>query len=299
MIKKFVIMMAVAMMSFTAFADINTYDFKVNFKTLNVGKMKVKCSDNWTCVLDTPKVVSYKMNGYVVLEDCFDVALVYLKNKSGKIYRTTAEVSDAMFGKAGMRCNEEMKIINPDRFTDAQIDFSFPMEWDMMDGEGFLGRTNYSPTEYEWYFQGFGKVKKTTKKWTEITGNDCCGYTTEKKSESKYTLNNASGAMEGYTCFTGNCYDFIFDICGYENFMTVAESYLPGTFTLKFNKSIKGDSYADVEQVVLKKLGFRDGDVIYAPVTENIPDGLIEAETWSDSQSEDDDLPKMERPLNP
>ena len=295
MIKKFVIFMAVAMMSFTAFADINTYDFKVNFKTLNVTKLRVKCSDTWTCVLDTPKVVSYKMNGYLVLEDCNDVALVYLKNKNNKIYRTTATIEDAMFGKAGMRCNGENQIINPERFTDAQIDFSFPMEWGQLGDEGFLGRTNLSP-DCEWYFQGFGKVKKVTKKWTEVTGNDCCGYTTIKNSETKYTLNSASGAMEGYTCFTGTCYDFIFDICAYTDFVTESESYLPGTFTLKFNSSIKGDTYAKVEQIVLNKLGYKDGDDIFGPQNENIPDGLIETKIWSDTDG--DACPKS-RTVNP
>ena len=307
--KKSLIALFVAAFCFSSMAQVLVYDFAASFKRLDVKQVtySYKNAQGVTvknAKMDSPKVVSDKFTGYMVIDACekcegdmvvstdTNVAVFYITrsgDKAKNIYRAAGYFYANMFGAKPMLRNDE--VVNGDKFTDAAGQFSLPLVWGQKDNVGFLGLDNISPDNIL-YGQGYGKVSKlTTVKKDSITeGDDCDGTTTTVvvHETNCWMVKSLSGSVVGNTEYTGICNDFIFDVCDPEEPVMDDWAPLPGTFTLKLNngltfnkKAIRFATFAEAEEAIFEKL--RKGEkTVFGPDADDLPEGLEASQVWGE-----------------
>lgn len=291
--KKTLIALFVAAFCFSSMAQVLIYDYSVSFKRIDVKQVKTTYkNDNVkkSVKLDSPKVVSDKFVGYVVVDACTkcegqmteslsedNTATVLITRKGAKkadkeLYTAEASFVAEMFGaKTGIRREAQAQgdKINFDKFTDAALWMSYPLVWRMNADTriGFLGFDNYSgEDDANVALQaGYGKVtKRSTKDKTITTPGDCEDTTETIPGVTCWMVKNIAGSFLADTNYEGICSDFLFDVCKLDRPVgTTTEAPLPGTFTLKLNNGLTFNKgafrYATKEAAVeaLKaKLGF-------------------------------------------
>ena len=284
--KKTLIALFVAAFCFSSMAQVLIYDYSVSFKRIDVKQVKTTYkNDNVkkTVKLDSPKVVSDKFVGYVVVDACEkcegqmtesigdNTATVLITRKGAKkADKTLYKVEDAkfkalMFGaKTGIRTGNEADKINFDKFTDAALWLSYELSWEKNENHvGFLGLDNSSSDKMAMQ-AGYGKVtKRSTKDKTITTPGDCEDTTETIEGVTCWMVKNIAGSFLADTTYTGICSNFLFDVCDLETPGTTTDAPLPGTFTLKLNNSLTFNKgafrYTRKEAAVealTKKLGF-------------------------------------------
>lgn len=308
--KKSLIALFVAAFCFSSMAQVLVYDFSASFKRLDVKQVtySYKKADGVVvknAKMDSPKVVSDKFTGYMVMDACEkcegameestdnNVAVFYITrsgDKAKNIYRAAGDFSANMFGAKPMLRGQE--VVNGDKFTDAAGDFELPLVWGQDNNVGFLGLDNISADNYL-YGQGYGKVSKltTVEKETITEGDDCDGTTTTVVTNETtcWMVKTLSGSVVGHTEYTGICNDFLFDVCDPETPIMDDWAPLPGTFTLKLNnaltfnkKAIRFETFAEAEEAIFQKL--RKGEkYVFAPQHEDsLPEGLEPSQPWGE-----------------
>lgn len=286
--KKTLIALFVAAFCFSSMAQVLIYDYSVSFKRIDVKQVKTTYkNDNVkkTVKLDSPKVVSDKFVGYVVVDACTkcegqmtesigdNTATVIITRKGAKkADKTPYIVEDAkfkalMFGaKTGIRTGQEADKINFDKFTDAAAWLSYDLTWEKNENHvGFLGLDNSSSDKMA-VQAGYGKVtKRSTKDKTITTPGDCEDTTEIIEGKTCWMVKNIAGSFLADTTYTGICSNFLFDVCDLETPGTTTDAPLPGTFTLKLNNGLTFNKGAfrytskNDEQLLMdlkKKLGF-------------------------------------------
>lgn len=279
--KKTLIALFVAAFCFSSMAQVLIYDYSVSFKRIDVKQVKTTYkNDNVkkTVKLDSPKVVSDKFVGYVVVDACEkcegqmtesltgdNTATVLITRKGAKkadktLYVKNAAFKALMFGaKTGLRTGNEADKINFDKFTDAALWLSYELSWENENHVGFLGLDNSSSDKMAMQ-AGYGKVAKRSTKATVVPG-DCEDTTVQ--GVTCWMVKNIAGSFLADTTYTGICSNFLFDVCDLETPGTTTDAPLPGTFTLKLNNGLTFNKgafrYTSKEAAVealTKKLGF-------------------------------------------
>lgn len=259
--KKTLIALFVAAFCFSSMAQVLIYDYSVSFKRIDVKQVKTTYkNDNVkkSVKLDSPKVVSDKFVGYVVVDACEkcegqmtesigdNTATVIITRKGAKkADKTPYIVEDAkfkalMFGaKTGIRTGQEADKINFDKFTDAAAWLSYDLTWEKNENHvGFLGLDNSSSDKMA-VQAGYGKVtKRSTKDKTITTPGDCEDTTEIIEGKTCWMVKNIAGSFLADTTYTGICSNFLFDVCDLETPGTTTDAPLPGTFTLKLNNGL-------------------------------------------------------------
>lgn len=259
--KKTLIALFVAAFCFSSMAQVLIYDYSVSFKRIDVKQVKTTYkNDNVkkTVKLDSPKVVSDKFVGYVVVDACEkcegqmtesltgdNTATVLITRKGAKkadkeLYVKNAAFKALMFGaKTGIRTGQEADKINFDKFTDAALWLSYELSWEKNENHvGFLGLDNSSSDKMAMQ-AGYGKVtKRSTKDKTITTPGDCEDTTETIEGVTCWMVKNIAGSFLADTTYTGICSNFLFDVCDLETPGTTTDAPLPGTFTLKLNNSL-------------------------------------------------------------
>lgn len=286
--KKTLIALFVAAFCFSSMAQVLIYDYSVSFKRIDVKQVKTtyKATKDGAIVkktvkLDSPKVVSDKFVGYVVVDACTkcegqmtestgdNTATVLITRKGAKkADKTLYKVEDAkfkalMFGaKTGIRTGNEAEKINFDKFkfTDAALWLSYELSWEKNENHvGFLGLDNSSSDKMAMQ-AGYGKVTKRSTKDKTITTPGDCEDTIE--GVTCWMVKNIAGSFLADTTYTGICSNFLFDVCDLETPGTTTDAPLPGTFTLKLNNSLTFNKGAfrytrkEAVEALTKKLGF-------------------------------------------
>ncbi len=290
--KKTLIALFVAAFCFSSMAQVLIYDYSVSFKRIDVKQVKTtyKATKDGAIVkktvkLDSPKVVSDKFVGYVVVDACTkcegqmtestgdNTATVLITRKGAKkADKTLYKVEDAkfkalMFGaKTGLRTGNEAGNINLDKFTDAAAWLNYELSWEKNENHvGFLGLDNSSSDKMA-VQAGYGKVaKRSTKDKTITNPGDCEDVTEIIPGVTCWMVKNIAGSFLADTTYAGICSDFLFDVCDLETPLTTTDAPLPGTFTLKLNNGLTFNKGAfrytskNDEQLLkdlAKKLGF-------------------------------------------
>lgn len=260
--KKTLIALFVAAFCFSSMAQVLIYDYSVSFKRIDVKQVKTTYkNDNVkkTVKLDSPKVVSDKFVGYVVVDACTkcegqmteslgedNTATVLITRKGAKkadkeLYMVeNAKFKALMFGaKTGIRTGDEAGKINFDKFTDAAAWLDYELSWEKNNNNvGFLGFDNSSSDKMAKQ-AGYGKVtKRSTKDKTITTPGDCEDITEPIPGVTCWMVKNIAGSFLADTTYTGICSNFLFDVCNLETPGTTTDAPLPGTFTLKLNNSL-------------------------------------------------------------
>lgn len=260
--KKTLIALFVAAFCFSSMAQVLIYDYSVSFKRIDVKQVKTTYkNDNVkkTVKLDSPKVVSDKFVGYVVVDACTkcegelqqslnedNTATVLITRKGAKKadkkgLEIIGKFQTLMFGaKTGLRTGNEADKINFDKFTDAAAWLSYDLTWNKDEETkiGFLGFDNYSENN-EAKQAGYGKVtKRSTKDKTITTPGDCEDTTETIPGVTCWMVKNIAGSFLADTNYEGVCSNFLFDVCDLETPGTTTKAPLPGTFTLKLNNSL-------------------------------------------------------------
>lgn len=258
--KKTLIALFVAAFCFSSMAQVLIYDYSVSFKRIDVKQVKTTYkNDNVkkTVKLDSPKVVSDKFVGYVVVDACTkcegqmteslgedNTATVLITRKGAKkadkeLYMVeNAKFKALMFGaKTGIRTGDEAYKINFDKFTDAAAWLDYELSWEKNNNNvGFLGFDNSSSDKMAKQ-AGYGKVtKRSTKDKTITTPGDC--EDTTIPGVTCWMVKNIAGSFLADTTYTGICSNFLFDVCDLETPGTTTDAPLPGTFTLKLNNGL-------------------------------------------------------------
>ena len=286
--KKTLIALFVAAFCFSSMAQVLIYDYSVSFKRIDVKQVKTTYkNDNVkkTVKLDSPKVVSDKLVGYVVVDACEkcegqmtesigdNTATVLITRKGAKKADRdlriieNAKFKALMFGaKTGIRTGNEPDTINFDKFTDAAAWLDYELSWEKNNNNvGFLGFDNSSSDKMAKQ-AGYGKVtKRSTKDKTITTPGDCEDSTETIPGVTCWMVKNIAGSFLADTTYTGICSNFLFDVCDLETPGTTTDAPLPGTFTLKLNNGLTFNKGAfrytskNDEQLLMdlkKKLGF-------------------------------------------
>lgn len=260
--KKTLIALFVAAFCFSSMAQVLIYDYSVSFKRIDVKQVKTTYkNDNVkkTVKLDSPKVVSDKFVGYVVVDACTkcegqmteslgedNTATVLITRKGAKkadkeLYMVEdAKFKALMFGaKTGIRTGDEADKINFDKFTDAAAWLDYELSWKKNNNNvGFLGFDNSSSDKMAKQ-AGYGKVtKRSTKDKTITTPGDCEDTTETIPGVTCWMVKNIAGSFLADTTYTGICSNFLFDVCDLETPGTTTDAPLPGTFTLKLNNGL-------------------------------------------------------------
>lgn len=259
--KKTLIALFVAAFCLSSMAQVLIYDYSVSFKRIDVKQVKTTYkNDNVkkTVKLDSPKVVSDKFVGYVVVDACTkcegqmteslnedNTATVLITRKGAKKADKTlytvenAKFKALMFGaKTGIRTGDEADKINFDKFTDAAAWLDYELSWEKNNNNvGFLGFDNSSSDKMAKQ-AGYGKVTKRSTKDKTIT--DCEGTTETIPGVTCWMVKNIAGSFLADTTYTGICSNFLFDVCDLdlETPGTTTDAPLPGTFTLKLNNGL-------------------------------------------------------------
>ena len=279
-----------ALFCLSCFAEkLYVYDFTASFKRIDTKKVLVKDATNSDirAKLDSPKVVSDKFTGYLVIEACEacngemvdsldpdNVAVLYLVRKGDtqkRAYRTQGNCEIAVFGAksgvilAGAHAGE---MLNYGKLTEAQIKLEAPFSFELIDGIGFMGNRTFTDGGLL-QLRGFGKASNT--KWTE--GGDCLDTTYYCLS-----LKNASGDFIMDYSMSGACADFLFDLCSAPN--AGSDSHAYGAYSIRFNSALskKAGSWVEAEQAVMSKLNVNGIYGINNEFTEEV--GLAEAQGW-------------------
>ncbi len=323
--KKSLIALFVAAFCFSSMAQVLVYDFNASFKRLDVKLVKynytfpeIKADAEQgiegraavtvkNAMMDSAKVVSDKFTGYMVIDACKscegemeesaaedNTAVFYIVRKGDKaknVYRAVSTFRAAMFGSKTFE-NPDYGMVNETKFTDALGDFEIPLTWDANeDNNGFLGFDNYSEAGEEeddgnvFYGQGYGKVaKQSTTVVDKYT--DCNGDHVSTQTTTCWMVKNLAGSVVGDTNYTGECGEFIFDVCSVE---ALNDAVLPGTFTLKLNNSLTFNKkafrfadFAEAEEAILAKLKVAADDTIYIPEDGDGSDlNLKDGEVWT------------------
>lgn len=280
--KKTLIALFVAAFCFSSMAQVLIYDYSVSFKRIDVKQVKTTYKNEQgvkkTVKLDSPKVVSDKFVGYVVVDACTkcegqmtestgdNTATVLITRKGAKkadkaLYKDVdAKFKALMFGaKTGLRTGNEADKINLDKFTDAAAWLDYELSWEKNNNVGFLGFDNSSSDKMAMQ-AGYGKVAKRSTKATVVPG-DCEDTTVQ--GVTCWMVKNIAGSFLADTTYAGICSDFLFDVCDLETPLTTTDAPLPGTFTLKLNNGLTFNKgafrYTSKEAAVealTKKLGF-------------------------------------------
>lgn len=285
--KKTLIALFVAAFCFSSMAQVLIYDYSVSFKRIDVKQVKTTYkNDNVkkSVKLDSPKVVSDKLVGYVVVDACTkcegqmteslnedNTATVLITRKGAKKADKTlytvenAKFKALMFGaKTGIRTGNEADKINFDKFTDAAAWLDYELSWEKNNNNvGFLGFDNSSSDKMAKQ-AGYGKVtKRSTKDKTITTPGDCEDTTETIPGVTCWMVKNIAGSFLADTTYTGICSNFLFDVCDLETPGTTTDAPLPGTFTLKLNNGLtfnKGAFRYTTKEAAFKalkaKLGF-------------------------------------------
>lgn len=260
--KKTLIALFVAAFCFSSMAQVLIYDYSVSFKRIDVKQVKTTYkNDNVkkSVKLDSPKVVSDKFVGYVVVDACEkcegqmteslkedNTATVLITRKGAKkadkeLYMVEdAKFKALMFGaKTGIRTGDEADKINFDKFTDAAAWLDYELSWEKNNNNvGFLGFDNSSSDKMAKQ-AGYGKVtKRSTKDKTITTPGDCEDTTETIPGVICWMVKNIAGSFLADTTYTGICSNFLFDVCDLETPGTTTDAPLPGTFTLKLNNGL-------------------------------------------------------------
>lgn len=260
--KKTLIALFVAAFCFSSMAQVLIYDYSVSFKRIDVKQVKTTYkNDNVkkTVKLDSPKVVSDKFVGYVVVDACTkcegqmteslgedNTATVLITRKGAKkadkeLYMVeNAKFKALMFGaKTGIRTGDEADKINFDKFTDAAAWLDYELSWEKNNNNvGFLGFDNSSSDKMAKQ-AGYGKVtKRSTKDKIITTPGDCEDTTETIPGVTCWMVKNIAGSFLADTTYAGICSNFLFDVCDLETPGTTTDAPLPGTFTLKLNNSL-------------------------------------------------------------
>ncbi len=264
--KKTLIALFVAAFCFSSMAQVLIYDYSVSFKRIDVKQVKTtyKATKDGAIVkktvkLDSPKVVSDKLVGYVVVDACTkcegqmteslagdNTATVLITRKGAKkadkeLYMVEdAKFKALMFGaKTGIRTGDEADKINFDKFTDAAAWLDYELSWEKNNNNvGFLGFDNSSSDKMAKQ-AGYGKVtKRSTKDKTITTPGDCEDTTETIPGVTCWMVKNIAGSFLADTTYTGICSNFLFDVCDLDTPGTTTDAPLPGTFTLKLNNSL-------------------------------------------------------------
>lgn len=260
--KKTLIALFVAAFCFSSMAQVLIYDYSVSFKRIDVKQVKTTYkNDNVkkTVKLDSPKVVSDKFVGYVVVDACTkcegqmteslnedNTATVLITRKGAKKADKTlytdenAKFKALMFGaKTGIRTGNEADKINFGKFTDAAAWLDYELSWEKNNNNvGFLGFDNSSSDKMAKQ-AGYGKVtKRSTKDKTITTPGDCEDTTETIPGVTCWMVKNIAGSFLADTTYTGICSNFLFDVCDLETPGTTTDAPLPGTFTLKLNNGL-------------------------------------------------------------
>lgn len=269
--KKTLIALFVAAFCFSSMAQVLIYDYSVSFKRIDVKQVKTTYMGKKdgaivkkSVKLDSPKVVSDKLVGYVVVDACEkcdgqmteslgdNTATVLITRKGAKKADRdlriieNAKFKALMFGaKTGLRTGQEAETINIDKFTDAAAWLSYDLTWEKNNNHvGFLGLDNSSSDKMAMQ-AGYGKVAKRSTKDKTITAPGDCEDTTETiKGKTCWMVKNIAGSFLADTTYTGICSNFLFDVCDLETPGTTTDAPLPGTFTLKLNNSLTFDKGA-------------------------------------------------------
>lgn len=287
--KKTLIALFVAAFCFSSMAQVLIYDYSVSFKRIDVKQVKTTYKNEQgvkkTVKLDSPKVVSDKLVGYVVVDACKEcegelqqslsednTATILIIRKSAKKadkkgLEITGKFQALMFGaKTGIRIGNTPDRVNFDKFTDAAVWLSYDLTWDMDEETkiGFLGFDNKSDDNKAMQ-AGYGKVAKrsSTKKIVGDT-DGCEDPTVTTETKTCWMVKNISGSFLADTEYTGVCSNFLYDVCDLETPGTTTKAPLPGTFTLKLNNGLtfnKGafrytDSRTAVAELKAKLGGF-------------------------------------------
>ena len=299
--KKSLIAMIAALFCSALMAQVLVYDYAASFKRIDVTQ-KTKKLDRVTYKMDSPKVVSDKFTGYVVVNACTQCtgkmetstdkvasyaptaeefendAIVYITRKGDKaknVYRAVGFFRANMFGANAIYMDGEWVA---SKFTDASAWLSFPFDWNQNAIVGFLGLDNTQNSVADLNNGGYGKV--SVQKWTEYDAEDCV---VRPVDYGCYMVKSISGSTLGYSNWTGHCSDILFDIClDFEEPVVDDEAPVPGTFTLKLNNklSFKADFVA-AEAAILDKAKWND-KVIYVPADDKAYTiyGLKEGKYW-------------------
>lgn len=259
--KKTLIALFVAAFCFSSMAQVLIYDYSVSFKRIDVKQVKTTYkNDNVkkTVKLDSPKVVSDKFVGYVVVDACEkcegqmtdsigdNTATVLITRKGAKeadkaLYMVEdAKFKALMFGaKTGIRTGQEADKINFDKFTDAAAWLNYELSWEKNENHvGFLGLDNSSSDKMA-VQAGYGKVTKRSSTKKIIGDTDGCeDPTVTTETKTCWMVKNIAGSFLADTTYTGICSNFLFDVCDLETPGTTTDAPLPGTFTLKLNNSL-------------------------------------------------------------
>ena len=268
------------------------YDIQMSFKRIDTKKVSTRDEYNReiSCKLDSARVASDKLSGYLVIQACEEcygnmensvdentcVAYLVRKNDSGKhIYRSVGNAEIFVFGtKSGIILQGPYagEMMNAHKLTDAGLKLQLPLEFDLINGIGFLGPRSFTVTDLKPTVidgRGFGKVSRTKVSATE----DCW-------SQDSYCmmLKQATGAWIVDYFMTGACSDFLFDLCSAPNHDNETHAY--GTYTVKLNTSLtkKVMTWADAEALIFSKLKKSGCYGTNDEFTE--AEGLYKAATW-------------------
>lgn len=261
--KKTLIALFVAAFCFSSMAQVLIYDYSVSFKRIDVKQVKTTYKNEQgvkkTVKLDSPKVVSDKLVGYVVVDACKEcegelqqslsedntATILIIRKGAKKADKKGLEIigkfQAEMFGaKTGIRIGNTPDRVNFNQFTDAAVWLSYDLTWDMDEETkiGFLGFDNKSD-DNKAVQAGYGKVAKrsSTKKIVGDT-DGCEDPTVTTETKTCWMVKNIAGSFLADTEYTGVCSNFLYDVCDLETPGTTTKAPLPGTFTLKLNNGL-------------------------------------------------------------
>lgn len=266
--KKSLIALFAVAFCLTTMANVLVYDYKASFKRIDAKLTKYDAHHR----MESPKVVSDKFTGYVIVEACkacdgdleksFDmeakdnatILIVRNGDKEKNVIETKGAFLAGMFGaKAGLVENAKGVKEVLDKFTDAGLQLKFPISV----AAGALGNGT-AATEAIVDNAGFGKVTKQVTKtpgtpatkdkpgyWTPSDGCSDDWHEAEKGTEAVpgetktcWEVKNISGSMMTSANYTGDCCDYLFDVCDFVTPATIDIAPIPGTFTLKLNNAL-------------------------------------------------------------
>jgi len=256
-------------------AQVLVYDYAASFKRIDVtSPVKVKY-DKVTYKMDSPKVVSDKFGGFMVINACKqcsgemvdsaeggdtnpgNFAVVYIARKGSSkvaspfknaVYRAIGRFYVAMFGaKTGLHKSSDT-FVNPTKFTDAAGLLSFHINANGIAGvmPGFLGvgQTSTGIEENNWWETPVHPLELAMD--YDTVDNAGFGKVVALRQIVTFdcdldevnicwALKNLSGSMMGGFKYTGHCSELLYDICE-QNVTYLAP--IAGTFTLKLNNKL-------------------------------------------------------------
>ncbi len=277
--KKSMIALLVAAISISAMADVLIYDYAASFKRINVADKYVKVKyDDKTYSLDSAKVASDKVTGYVVIEACTactrevitgdaydgnysgdggekgpgNYAVVYVTRKGGTkgaYYRAIGRFYAGMFGAKSGKSTTDNKLVNPLKFTDAYGFLSYAINANAAAGGdyGAMGKNQTGINSFDWfkdapaaykYAADFDTIDQAGYGKVQLVKSTKAQDCLEDKIQSCYAVKNLSGNILGAFVYSGHCSEFLMDVCAYVKPAYAKTAPINGTFTLKLNNKL-------------------------------------------------------------